>query len=392
MGIFDFLKKITKEKESEGVKAERIAFSEARSWIENKKKEIEIKEKSMFVLIKARISHFTHNLEVKINIAKGVDVNVKKAEDKLKSATEEGRSKYLESLEYFIRNLNSLQEDRTEAVVFNVNKFFSSFNKTSHMSYERATILIGKEMGDIRDEIKLFSKDLIGLFDSHKDIIDLSKNISSIEVKLRQVEEIEKDEIRANEKISSLNKEISEKEGKNTVIFEEIEKIKKSEEYLEHLNNLEECASLDEEIERDFSNLMKIIDFKALANFYHIFGDKMEMVKSHRDKLQISFEKDDGKEILNLLNVAKLNTQEISDKINEINRKRETLKNKTENDKDNTGELQAHTQKIMLEIDEMKNLKAREEKRLEKFKAGEEEIIGEIRKDFETIGVELVLA
>ena len=219
MGIFDFLKKITKEKESEGVKAERIAFSEARSWIENKKKEIEIKEKSMFVLIKARISQFTHNLEVKINIAKSVDVNVKKAEDKLKSATEEGRSKYLESLEYFIRNLNSLQEDRTEAVVFNVNKFFSSFNKTSHMSYERATILIGKEMGDIKDEIKLFSKDLIGLFDSHKDIIDLSKNISSIEVKLRQVEEIEKDEVRINEKIVTLEKEILEKEEENTAIF-----------------------------------------------------------------------------------------------------------------------------------------------------------------------------
>jgi len=44
MGIFDFLKKITKERESEGVKAEKIAFSEARSWIENKKKEIEAGE------------------------------------------------------------------------------------------------------------------------------------------------------------------------------------------------------------------------------------------------------------------------------------------------------------------------------------------------------------
>jgi len=257
------------------------------------------------------------------------------------------------------------------------------------MSYERATILIGKEMGDIRDEIKLFSKDLIGLFDSHKDIIDLSKNISSIEVKLRQVEEIEKDEIRANEKISSLNKEISEKEGKNTVIFEEIEKIKKSEEYLEHLNNIEECASLDEWIERDFGNLMKIIDFKALANFHHIFEDKMERVKYYRDKFRINFEKDGGNEILNLLSIAKLNSQEILDKINDINSKREMLKNKTEDDKDNTEELQAHIQKIMLEIDEMKNLKAREKKRLEKFKIIKEEIASKIKKDFEKIGVDL---
>ena len=389
MDIFDFLKKITKEKESEDVKADRISFSDAGSWIENKKKEIELKEKNLFVLIKARISQFTHNLELKINIAKSVDVNVKKAEDKLKSATEDGRSKYTESLEYFLKSLNNLHEDKIEKMVFTIDKLFSDFNKNSHMSYERATILIGKEMGDIKNDIRTFSKDLIGLFDSNKDIIEFSKAISIIEAKLKQVDEIKKDEDRVNEKIISLDKEISDKENESKKIFEEIEKIKKSPEYLGHLRNIRERASLNEDIERDFSNLMKIIDFKALANFHHIFEDKMERVKYYRDKFRINFEKDGGNEILNLLSIAKLNSQEILDKINDINSKREMLKNKTEDDKDNTEELQAHIQKIMLEIDEMKNLKAREKKRLEKFKIIKEEIASKIKKDFEKIGVDL---
>ncbi|MBI3623273.1 hypothetical protein HY212_04320 [Candidatus Pacearchaeota archaeon] len=392
MGIFDFFKKITKEKETQEVSKENLAFSDLNNWIENKKKGIEIKGAKLFVLIKDKISHFTNDIEAKINLVKIFDVNARRAEDKLKSATEEGRSKYLDYLESFIWNLNNLQEKKTEAVLFNINKLFSDFNKNSYMSYERATILIGKEMGEIKNEIKALSKDLIQLFDENKDIIDFSKAISTIEIKLKQYEEIKKDEEKSSEKIITLEKEVSEKEEENKLVFEEIEKIKKSPQHLEHLKNIEECKSLKEDLERDFIRLTRIIDFKALANFHHIFEDKMEKVKSYRDKFQMNFEKDGGKEILNLLDIAKLNTPEIFDKINEINNKKEILKNKTENDADKTQELLAHAKKTNIEIDDTKSLKAREQKRLEKLKAGKEEIISEIKKEFEKIGVELSLS
>ncbi|HLC78344.1 MAG TPA: hypothetical protein VJH92_04425 [Candidatus Nanoarchaeia archaeon] len=389
MGIFDFLRKITKDKETEEVNKESLTFSHIGNWIEKKKEEIKTKEKNLFVLIKGRISHFTHNLEEKIKIVRSVDVNTKKAEDRLKSATEDGRSKYLEALESFLENLNNLQEDRTEIIISNVNRLFSSFIKASHMSYERATILIGKEMADIKNEVKNISKDLIKVFDEHKVILDISKTISILETKLKQYEEIKKDEARASEKIASLEREIYEKEEKNKIIFEEIEKVKKSPEYLGHLKTLDENKSLKEELERDFIYLIRIIDFKALANFFHIFEDKMERVKSHRDTFHINFEKDDGKEILNLLSVAKLNTPEILDKINEINHKREILKNKIESDNDQTRELSDNIKKTILEIEDIKNSIAREQKRHEKFKASGEEILNEIKKEFEKIEVEL---
>ena len=389
MGIFDFLRKIIKDKETEEVNKESLTFSHIGNWIEKKKEEIKTKEKNLFVLIKGRISHFTHNLEEKIKIVRSVDVNTKKAEDRLKSATEDGRSKYLEALESFLENLNNLQEDRTEIIISNVNRLFSSFIKASHMSYERATILIGKEMADIKNEVKNISKDLIKVFDEHKVILDISKTISILETKLKQYEEIKKDEARASEKIASLEREIYEKEEKNKIIFEEIEKVKKSPEYLGHLKTLDENKSLKEELERDFIYLIRIIDFKALANFFHIFEDKMERVKSHRDTFHINFEKDDGKEILNLLSVAKLNTPEILDKINEINHKREILKNKIESDNDQTRELSDNIKKTILEIEDIKNSIAREQKRHEKFKASGEEILNEIKKEFEKIEVEL---
>ena len=390
MGIFDFLKKITKEKENEGTKEEKLAFNEIGNWIENKKKEIEAGEKKVFVTIKDRIRSFSHDVEAKINVVKGIDVHSKKAEDRLKSATEDGRDKYLDALGFFIGDLNTLREDSIVNMVFNVDKIFVDFNKISHMSYERATILIGKEMGDLRNEIKGMSRDLLRIFDEHKVSLDISKTISIIEIKLKQSLNIKQDEKRTIEKIAHLSMEILGKEERNKEINEEIEKVKQSHEHTEHLKIMEECTSLKEDLDKDFMNLIQVIDFKALANFYHIFEDKIEIVKSYRDKFRINFEKDNGKEISNLLDISKLNTAKISEKINEINSKREILKTKLEKTKDNTSDLYANIKKNNLESEDMVILKSKEEKRLDKFKTEDEEIFNEIKKEFENTGILLI--
>jgi len=389
MGIFDFLRKIIEDKQNEEVKQERVGFSELRGWIENKKKEIETNERNFFILVKGRINLFINELEAKINIVKSFDVNSRKSEDKFKSATEEGRSKYLIAVSSLINNLDNLQEDKAEIVVSKVDKFFADFNKNSHMSYERATILIGKEMGDIKNEIKTFSKGIIKVFEENKDLVSFSKAIFLIELKLRQIDEIKKDENRVDEKIISLGREIDDKQEENKRISKEIKKIKKSSEYLEHLKTVEECKSLKENLEKEFINLTQLIDLKALGNFYHIFEDKIERVKAYRNEFKINFEKDNGKEILDLLNISKLNTEEISSKINEINSKKEILKDKVENSKDQTQELSSKITRILIEINNLKDLKIKEGKRLEKFKSSREEIIGEIQKELAKVGVEL---
>jgi hypothetical protein len=390
MGIFDFFRKIFWEEEPKEIEKQKISFSEIGSWVEKKAGENETREKEVFNLIQEKIIFFSNELNEKVNILKNVDIESKKAEEKIKSIVAEGRKKYLEFTESFINDLNAIQKDNLEKVISSINKIFLDFNKSSNMSYERATILIGKEMGEIKDSLKSLSKELIKVFDESKHIVDSSKAISLIQLKLKQMGVIEKNIKRANELKAALGRQIINKKEEDKRILEEIEKIKKSPEYLEHSEKLNRVKFLEEDLEKDFLNLRQLINFKALGNFYHIFEDKIEIVKSYRDNFQINFQKDNGEGILNLLNTAKLNTEEISDKINQISTKREEITKieiENEKNKDPVQELHSKLTNTVLEVGNLNNEKAREEKRDKKLEANREEIVNQIKEEFEKIGV-----
>ncbi|MBA7634759.1 hypothetical protein ES703_42349 [subsurface metagenome] len=168
---------------------------------------------------------------------------------------------------------------------------------------------------------------------------------------MKKIDEIEKDLEMVGETIISLYGKITEKKEENKKILEKIEKIKKSEDYIKNLERQEKIKLFEEELEKELLSLKQLIDFKALANFFHIFEEEMSIVKAHKENFQTRFRKDDGKSIIRLLNEAKLNNEAISEKINQINNKKEEIaKNKQEIKKDETGELYSETSKIILEV------------------------------------------
>lgn len=391
MGIFNFLRKLTQSRKVEKPEGQRISLLELGTWTENKIKDLKTKEKEALTLIQKKIEFLADELKEKINVAESFDINLKKEEDRIKSAVEEGRKKYLESVEYLIESLNNLKRERLEETIADTDRIFSDFNKRSRMSYERATILIGKEMAEIKESLKAFSRSLIKIFDENRGLVESSKIVFLIKLKLIQFEQIEQELQKIDIEIISLNNKITEKEVESGELLAEIEAIKKSSEYLE---KQEKIKLFKNELEKDISDLRQLIDFKALRNFYHIFEDKIQVVKAYRDDLQANFQKDDGKGILSLLETAKLNNKNISEKLNQMHKKKEEiLKIETEleneKNKDKTNELHSSSAKTILEIDDLKNKKSLEEKRLKKFKEDKEKIINELKESLEKFGAEL---
>lgn len=396
MGIFDFFKKLTKNKKREELKSEKkkITFSDLGIWIEGKVKEIKAKEEEIFSLIKENSDRFSRDIKIKINLAKNFDLNLKKADDRIKGIVEEGRKKYFDSVEDLISTLNNLKKDKFENIIAYADKSFSDFNKKSHLSYERATILIGKEISEIKESLKNFSKDLINIFNENQDLIDSLKRVHFIDLKLKQFEKTKKELDEISLEINFLDREIMNKEKEKNEIQNKIEKIKKNFEYLEIQKKEEKIKIMEEELGKGIFNLRRIIDFKALGNFYHIFKDEMNVVNAHKENFQINFQKDNGESILKLLDDAKLNNKNISGMVNKISIQKQEILNleiefKNKKIKDQINELSLKNSQIVLEIENLKNEKLKQEKRLENFKANKQEIIREIKKNIEEFGFEL---
>ena len=153
----------------------------------------------------------------------------------------------------------------------------------------------------------------------------------------------------------------------------------------------EKVKSLEEDLEKEILNLKQLIDFKSLSNFFHIFENEMKIVKIHREDFSTEFKKDDGEKILRLVNEAKLNSEDIEEKIIQIKSKKEEIaENKQKVKKDTTHELYSETTKIILEIGNLINEKSKKEKRKEMLNISKEEIIKEIKEKIKEIGVEIV--
>jgi len=389
MKFIDLLKKIIGKDEK--LKIE-IGFNEIENWVENKRSEIENREKEIFALIKNKISVVVKDLDEKLIVLESIDLEQRKVEDKIKLIVRENLNNYISYVKHFKENLTDLEEKKLQELIIKINKLFLDFDKKSYKSYQKATFLIGDEMADVKNNIIDFSKYLTRILNENKDIIDILEIISFIKLKLRQVDETGETMGRVNKKIKFLNEKIEEINERNKGILKEIEEIKKSNGYVENLKKQEEVKLGEKELENEIYKLKSMIDFKALTNFFHIFEEQMSMIKVHKENFQTSFQKDDGASILNLLDESKLNNDAITFKIKDINDKKEKIiKNKETFRKDETQDLSAKIQKARIEIEELNIEKVKDIKRCEKIKTSKEEIINSIKQELTKVDVEILV-
>ncbi|MEX0933035.1 MAG: hypothetical protein WDZ77_02990 [Candidatus Pacearchaeota archaeon] len=397
MRIFNFLKRFSKIKvENEIIpEKEKVSLFGLEKWVESKISGDEEKEREIFLEIKKEIEEFSGDIKEKIKIVEEFDVNSKKAEDRFKWASEEGRKKYIESLENLIESLKSIKNKNLEKVANEISSIFSEFNKKSYKSYERATILIGKEMASLRNLLKNFYGRIIGIFDRNKNIIDGFRRLHTMKSKLNLLENKEREIKKIKKDVKSIDEEISIRQNEDKEVSEEEERIKKSQKYIELRKKAENMKNLKEKLSKDVFDLRKEVDFKVLGNFHHIFKEKMHIVNEYKNNFELAFHKDDGKAIFELIKEAKLDDKNIiSIKISNINSKKEEISNleneiKKEILLKKPNELYSKREKLKSEIENLKNMKDRTEKKLEELNLNKDKIIKEIKESSKKLGVEI---
>ena len=395
MGIFDFLKKFSK-KEPEIVVTEKIEFSNIKYFLENKKQQLKLQEEEFLNKFKEINNNLINSLQEKIKQLENLDLDQKKAEDRIKIIVKENFKSYLYYVELLIKDISNLEEINSSLeMISKINSTFLNFQKKAETSYQKATYLIG-ELGQIKEEISNYFKKTETLIKENDDIIKISKILKSIEKKLEELlkidntsKEIDKEKSKNEEKINEVNNKIRNHE-------EEIIKIKNSNEHKELLKNEETLNKKDSELEIQIIKIKNLINLKTLSGICHKSEKDMIIIKNYRNNFINAFKEDSNnklKEILestNQIENKKLIGEQLIN-IENLNEQIEMINNSI--NKHSLKEIQRINEQIRNTKSELDNLNRnieKENKRLVKSRKNKDSTLDLIKNILEDINVELV--
>ncbi len=390
MGFFDFLKKIAKKEELE---TEKIEFQDLDNWIKDKKEENKNKETEFLGQINTKIKELIDSLKEKVGALETIDISEKKVEERAKLIVKENLRNYLIYLEKLIERLEDFDEKDIDTFINKLNTIFSDFEKKSHLCFEKATYLIGKELGGTRDAIVNFSCDFKNIVNNNKNLIQSSKIISNIELKLNESSNIKDQKERVNKQTQEITSKIVSCKNNLKILEKEIDKIKDSDDYNQELAKKHEITKKKQGLEQEIYSLKAMIDFKYLASIFHANEKEMAIIKDHKENFLNSFQRDDGETLLSILQNTKMEKQDIENKIKSIieNKKKieESENNLPNKESKNLTHNESEIAGFKKQIFELTNELSREEKKYEKFEEKIKEIFQEIKQESTKINIEI---
>ncbi len=301
MGIFDFLKKkleeigeqaraIKEESEKEKLEQEanreipekeRLEFKELENWLNQR--HIRERENSKKILkeIHLAIDKFIKRLDEKREILLKVDIKDKKVQELLKQVSEDNLHRYIDYLRRLGEKLKECHKEDLEKAIQDIDKTFLEFNQQSRVVYERATILIGKELGEAKETVISFGKEINSIINNNKELLEDLKISLIVKTSLAELKELDnqKAEIASNTKEAERKLSfIKEKEGE---LEQKLTKKRKSEEYLLQEERKQKALITKGEIERKLLKLKKELDFKNLEKTFHSIDKKLKIVREY---------------------------------------------------------------------------------------------------------------
>ncbi|MFH1307464.1 MAG: hypothetical protein ABIH72_01275 [archaeon] len=383
MGFWDiFRQKRQLEKES-------VKISELDSWIKARKKETEEKEKVFLNKIKTKIIQLVKELEDEKNTLEKIDVNKIKEREKVQLIVKENLNNYIIYLEKLVESLKSLNYENPEALIERVNLVIYNFEKKSSISFQKATYLIGKELGEVKKSLSSFFKSLEEIRSENKELEKESKTVNLLDSKIGEMANLDKLKkdfdgkiLNHEQEISNLNKKI---ENKN----QEKEKVSKTGKYQEHLKKKEQLNQENIRLKREIFELKEMFDFKQMAGIFHSDEKKMRSLKKCREDFNEIVEKNNGKEIIELLNETSLDKTKVLEKLKIINTKKSDIE-KISIGKDELEKIEEDIKLLKEDINEIEVKRYKDEKKREKLGESKKEALGVIAKKLSEIEVDMV--
>ncbi|MBI2498799.1 hypothetical protein HYV88_00995 [Candidatus Woesearchaeota archaeon] len=372
MGIFKYFQR-NKEKSKliRKVSLEEITYDIEKLFNELKDKTKIIKEE-----INKNLILMINDIRTQINVLKSITLEERREDERLKKIVLENLKFYIDHLEKFIGEFEKIENLEVKEYISEIQLILDNFYKRSFKSYEKATILIGEEIKQIKDIIKNFNKDFVKILQENEVVF----------IKMNSIKEFKE----LNNKIKDLGK-IREEIDKQTNIFresriklekqksffeEDYHKFKQSEEFKEDLLQEQKFKEELSNLNNKIKEIKEKIDIKLLLKCYHNDNKYNELLKSYRENFMEALESDENLEIVKL--VEKASYTNIKKEIFDLKEKIEKMK--IRNNKPSQTKLKIFEDRIKnvdLDISGLKEKEMTEIKKSKRFNEMETSLVTE---------------
>ena len=394
MSIFDFLKKF-KKTEPEIVATEKIKFSELHSFSKNKKEQLQSQEKGFLIELKEINNDLMKNLQEKIIQLENLDLEQKKADDKIKIIVKENFKSYIYSVGILINDMSNLNELNSSTEMINkINFTFATFQKKSNTSYQKATYLIG-ELGQIKDEITNYFKKIEDSIEENKEIIKISKTLDAMGKKLQELSQIDNASQEIKNEMTAKEEKINQSNNKITDRQQAIIKIENSAEHKAMLKDQETLINKNNELENKINKLKALVDFKVLSSVYHKSEKDMTTIKDYRNNFINAFQEDSDNKLRDIIEATSQidNKDQIYEQLTSITNLKKQIKTIKESINNNSEKeiqrINEQTKNLNSEINNLNIHIEKENKRFEKSRENKNSTLNALKEILKEINVEL---
>ena len=322
MSWLDFFRKREK---IETEKKEKIDFSILGSKIESELEFIRKKRKEMNNEIKNLLDNFIAKIKNHIETLKSINIDEKKEDERIKFIVKENLGGYIEHLNRLIGNLEGLSSEEYTKISLVIENFMV----TSIHSFEKVTILIGKEMDSVKKDLKKFSDEFNSILYNNKSLFDKEKDLKNLRNIFEELEKRKKFEIEIKNSVGNLEKNKETIKRKKMDAEKNLNDIKNNSKYKNALAKKEEEKEKFRKNEEELFKIKQEIDLKFLAKYFHGIKKKEHIISELNRDFTSSLRNNEDS-LINLLKEAKPEFD--IDKIRKAMKERERLKNEKESE------------------------------------------------------------
>ncbi len=283
----------------EKITGEQLSVRLDQTLAENLEKKEKFKQE-----LSALIQQFGIDLQEILPDLENVNVEEKREHEKVKLIVRENLKLYIAQLKQLatqLRERNNLHGLTAQEYHNKILNCIDEFDRRSHLPFEKATLLVGKELGAAKTAITNLIREINNTAHTSRAVFEESELISQLAALLPKLKSNELSIGDLDRRIIELREGLAQAKETGEAMQKEIEKIKAGEEYRQDLQAQEEHQQQLRTLDRELHEARQQINLKFMAKHFHHDPEKSQLIKAYSENFQAALENDQNLAIIGLV-------------------------------------------------------------------------------------------